>query len=89
MYITLLALIHPIAMQFTMLAMKSMASGPPVDMQREARWPSQEAQINPRGTKSVSVEWEPHQIDSDFDEVGMEDIFPPAAGGGPIVDEEQ
>ncbi|KAF8492896.1 hypothetical protein JB92DRAFT_3127644 [Gautieria morchelliformis] len=58
----------------------------PVDMQREARWPSQETQINPRGTKGVSVEWEPHQIDSDPDEDAMEDIFPPGPGGGAIVE---
>lgn len=62
-----------------MLALKSMASGPPVDMQREARWPSLDTQVNPRGTKGVSVDWESHQIESDYDD--MEGIFPRRPGG--------
>ena len=61
-----------------------MASGAPLDMQREARWPSQETQV-PRGGKGVAVEWQPHQIDSDYDD--MEGIFP-RRPGAPVTNDE-
>ncbi|GJJ07558.1 hypothetical protein Clacol_001760 [Clathrus columnatus] len=60
---------------FTMLALESMASGEMLDQQRAARWPGQETTINPSGGKSDVVDWKPHQIDSDYDD--MEGIFPP------------
>ncbi|KAF8591516.1 hypothetical protein K439DRAFT_1650751 [Ramaria rubella] len=51
---------------FTMLALKVMASGDPLDRQRAARWPDQQTQVNSAGGKG---------IDSDCDD--MEGIFPP------------
>jgi hypothetical protein len=67
--------------QFTMQALISMASGAPLDMQRSSRWPSQETQVEPRGTKGVAVDWAQHQIDSDYDD--LEGIFPPQQPNGP------
>lgn len=55
-----------------------MAGGAPLDMQRAARWPSQETQVDPRGTKSLSVDWAPHQVDSDYDD--MEGLYPRPPG---------
>jgi hypothetical protein len=57
-----------------MLALKSMASGDVLDKQRSGRWPGQDNKLNPGGGKSVSVEWQPHQVDSDYDD--LEGIFP-------------
>jgi len=59
---------------YTMLALKSMVSGDVLDKQRATRWPGQDNKLNPGGGKSVSVEWKPHQIDSDYDD--LEGIFP-------------
>jgi len=62
-----------------------MASGSPLDTQRELRWPNQ--------TKpSIEVEWKPWQEESDFSDT--EGIFDPnnlnglhiGAGGGAPVD---
>lgn len=47
-----------------MLAMKSMASGDPVDLQREKRWPNHTGQAAPQGpAKGVQVEWHPWEED--------------------------
>ena len=47
------------------MAVRSMAGGQPLDMQREARWPGQ---TNP----AIEVEWKPWQDDSDVsDTEGM------------------
>jgi hypothetical protein len=45
--------------QFTLMAVRSMAGGLPLDLQRECRWPNQ---TNP----VIEVEWKPWQDDSDF-----------------------
>lgn len=58
-----------------MLALESMASGQALDQQRAARWPGQETVLNPSGGKKDMVDWKPHQIDSDHDD--MEGVFPP------------
>lgn len=60
---------------FTMLALESMTSGQTLDQQRAARWPGQETVLSPSGGKKDMVDWKPHQIDSDYDD--MEGIFPP------------
>lgn len=64
-----------------MQALKVMASGAPLDMQRAARWPSQETTVDARGTKGLTVEWEPYQIDSDYDD--LEGLYPPPEPTGP------
>jgi len=64
--------------QFTLLGLKAMASGDPLDKQRSTRWPGQDSEINPGGGKTVSVEWKPYQLEDDYDD--MEGIFPPAKG---------
>jgi len=63
---------------YTLLALKSMASGDPLDKQRLKRWPGQDSQIQPGGGKTVGVEWKPHQLDDNYDD--MEGIFPPPKG---------
>jgi hypothetical protein len=50
------------------MAVRSMARGEPLDMQRETRWPNQ---TNP----DIEVEWKPWQDDSDFSDT--EGIFNP------------
>ncbi|PPQ68001.1 hypothetical protein CVT26_007364 [Gymnopilus dilepis] len=59
----------------TLLAAKEMASGDPVDVQREKRWPNQ----TPVGVK---VELKPWQEDSDYSD--EEGILPPPPGVRPI-----
>lgn len=56
-----------------MLAAKSMASGDPVDMQREQRWPSNRTGETPAQQPSgVKVQFLPHEENSDYsDTEGM------------------
>jgi len=54
--------------RFTLMAVRSMASGLPLDAQRESRWPNQ---TNP----AIEVEWKPWQEESDFSDT--EGVFDP------------
>ena len=49
-----------------------MASGKPLDMQREERWPSQ-TEVNPMGKTGVKVVRKPWEVDSDYDD--LEGVF--------------
>jgi hypothetical protein len=62
--------------QYTLLAMKSMASGDPVDMQRGQRWPMTDV-------KGVKVEFKPWEEDSDFSD--QEEVEPPISGYDPVA----
>lgn len=54
------------SMQFTLEALILMASGDPVDVQRETRWP------NRTGARGVKVAFKPYEEDSDYsDEEGV------------------
>lgn len=55
-----------------------MASGDPLDKQRSKRWPGQE-QLTARGGRKAVVDWAPHQVESDYDD--MEGVFPPPKSG--------
>ena len=58
-----------------------MASGDPIDQQREQRWPNRTSDSKPR------VEFEEWEEDSDFSD--MEGIFgQPANGHGPDADDD-
>jgi len=59
--------LNSLALQYTLLSMKNMANGDPVDIQREKRWPNQ----TPAGVK---VELQPWQEDSDYSDT--EGILP-------------
>lgn len=62
-------------MQYTLLAMESMANGDPIDAQREKRWPNQTV-------TGVQVSLKPWQEDSDFsDEEGIFDQIKPGRMG--------
>ena len=52
-----------------MLALKSMASGDPVDQQSDKRWPNQTPANNPK------VEFQPYEEDSDYSD--MEGVAAP------------
>ncbi|KAF8974470.1 hypothetical protein BDZ97DRAFT_25748 [Flammula alnicola] len=65
---------------YTLLAMRSMADGDPVDIQREKRWPQQ----TPAGVK---VELKPWQEDSDYSD--EEGVLPPVPGYEPTTEEKQ
>ncbi|KAF8897628.1 hypothetical protein BD779DRAFT_1491863 [Infundibulicybe gibba] len=54
---------------YTLQAMKAMASGDPLDIQREKRWP------NRTGGAGVQVEFKPWEEDSDFSD--EEGVIPP------------
>jgi hypothetical protein len=49
-----------------------MASGKPLDMQREERWPSR-TETNPMGAPGVKVARQPWEVDSDYED--MEGVF--------------
>jgi hypothetical protein len=49
-------------LQYTLLALREMASGEPVDSQRERRWPNRTGDNN----AGVKVNFEAHEEDSDF-----------------------
>ncbi|KAG9123228.1 hypothetical protein FRC07_000073 [Ceratobasidium sp. 392] len=51
---------------FTLEALRAMASGQPLDLQREARWPNQ-TEVLFGQQKSVKVEWTERDDDSDWD----------------------
>jgi len=62
-------------MQYTLLAMESMANGDPIDAQREKRWPNQTV-------TGVQVSLKPWQEDSDYsDEEGIFDQIKPGQMG--------
>lgn len=69
--------------QYTMLALQSMASGDPVDMQREKRWPNRTANNTgtPQTGAGVKVNFDPWEEEEDFSD--QEGIF------GPIIDTTQ
>jgi hypothetical protein len=68
------------SLQYTLLALKTMASGDPVDLQREKRWPNRTGEGTPHAPKGVKVEFKPWEEDSDFsDQEGMVGYEP--AGG--------
>jgi hypothetical protein len=49
-----------------------MASGDPLDLQREKRWPNRTGEAGPQVQKGVKVEFKPWEEDSDFsDQEGM------------------
>lgn len=49
-----------------------MASGDPVDLQREKRWPNHTGETTAPGPKGVKVEFKPWEEDSDYsDQEGM------------------
>jgi hypothetical protein len=49
-----------------------MASGDPVDLQREKRWPNRTGEAGPQAPKGVKVEFNSWEEDSDFsDTEGM------------------
>jgi hypothetical protein len=57
-----------------------MASGDPVDLQREKRWPNRTGEGAPHVPKGVKVEFKPWEEDADFsDQEGMVGYEP--AGG--------
>lgn len=60
------------SLQWTLEALRSMASGQPLDMQREERWPSQ-TETNAFGASGVKVLRQPWEVDSDLDD--MEGMF--------------
>lgn len=60
--------------------MKTMASGDPVDIQREKRWPNRTGTTTTRGVK---VEFKPWEEDSDYSD--EEGIIPPLTGYDPIT----
>ncbi|KAG1892368.1 hypothetical protein F4604DRAFT_1565189 [Suillus subluteus] len=67
---------------YTLLAIKEMASGDPLDMQREKRWPNRTGNTAyptaPQTGAGVKVKFEPWEEDSDYsDTEGV---------GGPIID---
>ncbi|KAJ7283553.1 hypothetical protein C8J57DRAFT_1292881 [Mycena rebaudengoi] len=49
---------------YTLRALEEMASGQPLDMQREARWPNRTGE--PGSTAGVKVQFQPYEEDSDF-----------------------
>lgn len=67
--------------QYTLLAMKEMASGDPLDMQREKRWPNRTGNTAyptaPQTGAGVKVKFEPWEEDSDYSDM---------EGVGPVID---
>ncbi|KDQ12758.1 hypothetical protein BOTBODRAFT_34216 [Botryobasidium botryosum FD-172 SS1] len=53
---------------FTFEALKTMASGPPLDLQREQRWPGRTEPTEPgvRAPPTVKVKFTPYEEDSDY-----------------------
>lgn len=66
-----------------MLALQSMASGDPIDMQREKRWPNRTANNTgtPQTGAGVRVNFDAWEEDDDFSD--QEGVF------GPIIDTTQ
>jgi len=62
---------------YTMLALQSMASGDPIDMQREKRWPNRMNNSNgaPQTNTGVKVNFDAWEEDDDFSD--QEGIFGP------------
>lgn len=59
------------------MALRSMAEGDPIDIQREKRWPNQTA------TSGVKVELKPWEEDSDYSD--EEGVIPPISRNDPEV----
>ncbi|KAF8305387.1 hypothetical protein DL93DRAFT_2144637 [Clavulina sp. PMI_390] len=57
---------------WTLGALREMASGPPLDNQREERWPAQ-TETNAMGAQSLKVRREQWEVDSDYD--NLEGIY--------------
>jgi len=56
-----------------------MASGDPVDLQREKRWPNRTGEGTPQGPKGIQVEWNPWEDDGEYsDQEGMFGGYPQA-----------
>ncbi|KAJ6628714.1 hypothetical protein B0H10DRAFT_1777313 [Mycena sp. CBHHK59/15] len=66
---------------YTLLALREMASGEPLDTQREARWPNRTGE--PGSTTGVTVNFEPHEENSDYSD--QEGIMKPQGGYDPIT----
>ncbi|KAJ7904609.1 hypothetical protein B0H14DRAFT_2663635 [Mycena olivaceomarginata] len=64
---------------YTLSALRAMASGEPLDTQREIRWPNR---TGPAGTDSgVKVQFEPYEEDSDYsDQEGLMGGYNPRTG---------
>jgi DNA polymerase III epsilon subunit-like protein len=69
-----------IPVQYTFLAMRSMASGEPVDLQRETRWPNRTNSTANQGPKVQFQAWEENSDYSD-----LEGVVPSAGGYDPIT----
>ncbi|KAJ7129568.1 hypothetical protein C8R44DRAFT_777095 [Mycena epipterygia] len=64
---------------YTLLALREMASGEPLDTQREMRWPNRTG--NPGTNSGVKVQFNPYEEDSDFsDQEGVLGGYSPATG---------
>ena len=59
-----------------------MASGDPVDIQREHRWPNRTGLT---GTRGVKVQFQPWEEDSDYSD--EEGLTPPLPGYNPVTGE--
>jgi hypothetical protein len=68
-------------LQYTLLAMKEMASGGPLDLQREKRWPNRTGNTAypcaPQTGAGVKVKFEPWEEDDDYSDT---------EGVGPIIE---
>ncbi|KAJ7781141.1 hypothetical protein B0H16DRAFT_1497209 [Mycena metata] len=65
--------------QYTMFALREMASGDPVDLQREKRWPNRIGTGGPNA--GVKVQFTPYEEDADFsDQEGLMGIYDPRTG---------
>ncbi|KAF8335065.1 uncharacterized protein EI90DRAFT_3176960 [Cantharellus anzutake] len=62
---------------WTLLALKDMIAGDPLDTQREKRWPSQ-MELSKTGAKTATVAHHPWELDPEYDD--MEGIFEPFQG---------
>jgi len=67
-------------LQYTLLAIKEMASGDPLDMQREKRWPNRTGNTThptaPQTGAGVKVKFDPWEEDSNYSDT---------EGVGPVI----
>ncbi|KAF7355400.1 putative nucleolar protein C2C4.08 [Mycena sanguinolenta] len=64
---------------FTLSALHTMASGQPLDMQREMRWPNRTG--GPGANSGVKVQFQPYEEDSDYsDQEGLMGGYDPRTG---------
>jgi len=71
---------------WTLMALKDMVSGQPLDIQREKRWPAQ-MELSKTGAKTTTVAHLPWEIDPEYDD--MEGIFEPFQGNPDPPEEEE